>query len=144
VLDSPFSEYSKEFSCPEFERFLIKVMPGPRKSMWLDYDKICDELWKNNSVLIQRVTLVMTVIWLWNLSGSKQSDSSEEEDNINADNDMQHGTWTKASAEHLHLLFNRRCGINAFRRLGIFLFIYCPWTCQSNLQRNKLEYLKIL
>jgi hypothetical protein len=30
------------------------------------------------------------------LSGSEQRDSSDDEDNVNDESDMQHGTWTKA------------------------------------------------
>jgi hypothetical protein len=33
------------------------------------------------------------------LSGSKHSDSSDDEHNVNYDSDMQHGTWTKVGAE---------------------------------------------
>jgi hypothetical protein len=40
-----------------------------------------------NLVLIQRVYLVMIVTFL---SGSKQSDSSDDKYNVNDDNDMQH------------------------------------------------------
>jgi hypothetical protein len=33
------------------------------------------------------------------LSGSKQRDSSYDEDNVYDDSDMQHGTWKKVGAE---------------------------------------------
>jgi hypothetical protein len=35
-------------------------MAGPSKSMRLDDDEICEELWKDDSILIQIVNLVMT------------------------------------------------------------------------------------
>jgi hypothetical protein len=33
------------------------------------------------------------------LSDSEQSDSSDDEDNVNDDSDKQYGTWTKVGAE---------------------------------------------
>jgi hypothetical protein len=43
------------------------------------------------------------------LSGSEQSDSCDDKDNVNYDSDMQHGTWTKVGAERpffFHLMVN--------------------------------------
>jgi hypothetical protein len=67
---------------------------------------------KMDIMLIQRVNLVMIVtvivIRLWNkfLSGSKHSDSFDDNNNVNDDSDMQHGTWTKVGAEWPHFPFS--------------------------------------
>jgi hypothetical protein len=65
-----------------------------------------------NVVLIQRVNLVIIVIiWLWELSGSEQSDSSDDEV-VNDDSDMQHGARTKVGAERPRFPFSGKPGLN--------------------------------
>jgi hypothetical protein len=46
------------------------------------------------------------------LFGSEQSDSSDDEDNVNDDSDMQHRTWTKVRAKQPHFPFGGEPGPN--------------------------------
>jgi hypothetical protein len=45
------------------------------------------------------------------LSDSEQSDSSDDEDNVNDDSDMQHETWTKVWAELPSFPFSGKPGL---------------------------------
>jgi hypothetical protein len=45
------------------------------------------------------------------LSDSKQSDNSDDEDNVNDDSDMQHETWTKVGAELPHFPLRGKPGL---------------------------------
>jgi hypothetical protein len=78
-------------------------MAGPSRSKRLD-DEICDELWRDDECSVNSESEFnddsdsysdMVVKFL---SGSEQSDSSDDED-VNDDSDMQQGTWTKVGAE---------------------------------------------
>jgi hypothetical protein len=60
-------------------------------------DEICDELWNEDEFSDDSDCYGDMVVK--SLSDSKQSDSSDDKDNANDDNDMQHGTWTKVRAE---------------------------------------------
>jgi hypothetical protein len=62
-------------------------MAGPSNIMQLD-DEICKELWNEDEFSDDsNCDMVMKF-----LSDSGQSDSSDDEDNVNDDSDMQHGT----------------------------------------------------
>jgi hypothetical protein len=54
------------------------------------------------------MTGTMIVIWL---SDSETSDSSDDDDNVNDDSDMQNGTWTKLGAERRRYLFSGKTGL---------------------------------
>jgi hypothetical protein len=97
---SLFLPYKAVFRCPEVEPFLVKIMAVRSNSMRLD-DEICDELWNEDEFSSEFSDdshcdgdVVVTF-----LSDSEQSDSSEDEDNVDNDSGMQHGTWTKVGAE---------------------------------------------
>jgi hypothetical protein len=45
-------------------------------------------------------------------SGSEQRENSDDEDNANDNNDMQHDTWRRVGAERWHFPFIGRLGIN--------------------------------
>jgi hypothetical protein len=92
-------------------------MVGPGKSMWLD-DEIYDELWKEDEFSVNSESefsdgsdCVSDMVVKF-LSGSKQSDSSDDKDNVNYDSDIQHGTWTKVGTEWPHFPFSGKPGLN--------------------------------
>jgi hypothetical protein len=88
------SEYCKGvFCCPEFEPYILKIMAGPSKIMRLDDEEICDELWNEDEFSDDSDCDSDTVVKF--LSGTEQSDNSDDKDNVNYDSDMQHGTWTR-------------------------------------------------
>jgi hypothetical protein len=75
-------------------------MAGPSKSMQVGDEEICDELWKEDEFSVNSESEFsddndMVVKFL---SGSEQSDSSDDEDNANDDSDMQHETMTKVAS----------------------------------------------
>jgi hypothetical protein len=72
--------------------------------MRLDHEEIRDEIWKEDECSVNSENefsddsdcysdMVVKV-----LSDNEQSDSSDDED-VNDDSGMQHGTWTKVGAE---------------------------------------------
>jgi hypothetical protein len=69
-------------------------------------DEICDEL-RNKDEFSDDSHCDGDMVVKF-LSGSEQSDSSDDEDNVNDDSDMQHETWTKVGAEHpvFHFVIN--------------------------------------
>jgi hypothetical protein len=46
------------------------------------------------------------------LSGNEQSDSADDDDNVNAGSHIQHGTWTKVGAKQSHFPFSGEPGLN--------------------------------
>jgi hypothetical protein len=84
-------------------------MAGPSNSMQLD-DEICDELWNEDKFIDDSDCDGDMVVKF--LSHSKQSDSSDDEDNVNDDSDVQHETWTKVGADQPHFPFSGNPGVN--------------------------------
>jgi hypothetical protein len=74
------------------------------------HDEICDELCNEDEFSDDSDCDSGMVVKF--LSDSEQTDSSDDEDNVNDDNDMQHGTWTKVGAERLRVLFSGKLGLN--------------------------------
>jgi hypothetical protein len=64
---------------------------------WQFVDEICDGLWAEDEFSDDSDSDGDTVVKF--LSDSKQSDSSDDEEDVNDDSNMQHGTWTKVGAE---------------------------------------------
>jgi hypothetical protein len=63
----------------------------------LNDDEICDELWKADEFSDDSDCGGDMVVKF--LSGGKQCDSYDDEDSVNYDSNMKHGTWTKVQAE---------------------------------------------
>jgi hypothetical protein len=86
--------------------------------MSLDDEDICDALWKEDECSVNSESEFSddsgcdsnTVVKF--LSCSKQIDNSNDEDNVNDDSDMQHGTRTKVGAERHHFPFSGNPRIN--------------------------------
>jgi hypothetical protein len=124
-------------------------MAGPSRRMGLGHEEIYDELWKEDECSIDSESefsddsdcysdnMVVRV-----LSGSEQSDSSDDEA-VNDDCGMQHGTWTKVGAERPQFPFSGKTGQNVDLKdpnspLEYFELFITPELAESKAkQRNK-------